>query len=1208
LEFAAMGATQPELIAGRYQVRERLGQGGMGVVYLAHDQELPRLVAVKLLRDNDPDLHERFAREARLAASLDHPNVVTIYDRGIHDGQPFIVMQYIAGDSLDEIIRRRAPLTLSRKVQLAAELCDGLAFAHRAGVVHRDIKPPNIKISREGVLKILDFGIARQVGSGMTRVGSMIGTISYMSPEQVRGEVVDHRSDQFSVGLVLYELLVFQKAFPGDERVVPGQILTAEPKPLQSYNAHLDPALIQIVTRAIRKNPDDRYPDLLAMRRDLQRVAERLDAVRVHDVPSSDEPKPTIVKDKSSKNTPAKSDAGRFAERRRAQIEALIERARRALAQGDLDSVIAAGEQAAILDPDDARVHELLARAASALDDRRVHAWLNEAQQQIDVGALTAASELVARSLELAPDASEALALQAKLRGLHEQRERAAHRERAIEQIMGHAREAFRDGAFESTIRSAGEALAHDPGHQEADALRRQARAALEAQRLQRQAEDRRAAEEEARRHAEARRAAEAERIRQAETEAEQRRRHEIEERRSAAAALLLQGDTQGAENEAQTLLALGADATVLTDLRTRIERSRGARADSQRREEHDRRASTTVDACRREVAEGNIDGALSQLEAFTPPHPLVTAALTTLRQEAEAAARQKKSHAAEVEVRRRRETAEQLAEARAYIDGGQYPRATHVVDALLAREPRLPEALELREAIRRAQATADVDTRAKAEIAQTRELATAGRYEEALARLRRFSPAHPLVDNALKTLQVVTDAWARRAVATVAQARQVFDSSSEIEALGLLEEFSPPHPSVNEAMVSLRHTLESREQEAAPVLAQARELEQLENFAEAIRLLEQVKPATPSVRTALATLRGRRAQVERERQARDQARNAEYEGHLRQIQTALSRRRLDTAEQLLAAAAAAFPHSPELDLLQTEIAKQRKGQTSPPVTGGPSSQRIRMVAAAVAIIAAIAAFIWLRPQSRPVIETARTDETPPAIVVPPAPRSEANPVPPPAPEETPSPATTPVPTPAPVPPRSPAPTPSRDPIPRTPPTTPEPKPEPTLLPPVPTTAGPTVPPATPEPASPSLPPPGPASPPVIPPPPAPSPAPAVVGNDVLSEVLERFSRAWGSGRPAQLRKEFPSLTERAEELEIQMSQICSAVSVEFTKMDVQNRTPKSARVETRSLWSCRRKQRGSRLEASPPTTDIFDLVQGDNGTWTIMRMFLGGV
>ena len=187
----------------------------MGALYLAQDPKLDREIVIKLLIDDNDELRERFAREARSAARLRHPHIVTIFDVGDWEGQPFIAMEYIQGHTLAEIIRGSSPLSTVRKLRLIEELCDGLAFAHKTGVVHRDVKPANIMVDANGSLKILDFGIARIAESaGMTQAGMLIGSLNYMSPEQVTGQVVDNRRDIFAVVAVLNEQITSRQAFP----------------------------------------------------------------------------------------------------------------------------------------------------------------------------------------------------------------------------------------------------------------------------------------------------------------------------------------------------------------------------------------------------------------------------------------------------------------------------------------------------------------------------------------------------------------------------------------------------------------------------------------------------------------------------------------------------------------------------------------------------------------------------------------------------------------------------------------------------------------------------------------------------------------------------------------------------------------------------------------------------------------------------------
>ena len=202
---------------GNFEVLSQIGSGGMGAVYLGRDPELGRQVAIKVIREEvrDQEVLDRFFREARAAAALRHPNIITVYASGQHEHQPYMAMEYVEGDSLAGIIRERRTLTIADKTSYIEQICAGLHFAHRAGIVHRDIKPANIMVDLEGIVRILDFGIARIEGSAMTQDGSLMGSLNYMSPEQMLGRPIDHRSDIFSVGLVTYELLCYQQAFKG---------------------------------------------------------------------------------------------------------------------------------------------------------------------------------------------------------------------------------------------------------------------------------------------------------------------------------------------------------------------------------------------------------------------------------------------------------------------------------------------------------------------------------------------------------------------------------------------------------------------------------------------------------------------------------------------------------------------------------------------------------------------------------------------------------------------------------------------------------------------------------------------------------------------------------------------------------------------------------------------------------------------------------
>ncbi len=270
----------PEKI-GRYTILGMVGKGGMGVLYRAHDNVLERDVALKMMLvdfSHDTAARERFLREARAVARLAHRNVVTIHELGEVDGTPYIVMEFLGGRDLDALMKAEVQLSLVQKLEIASQVCEGLAYAHEQGIVHRDIKPGNVRVLDDGTVKILDFGIAKFAMSSVTQTGTVMGTPSYMAPEQIMGQPIDGRSDLFSAGVLLYELLSGTKPFQGDSpTAVVYQIMNGEPVPLKNSIPDLPDPINDIVTHALRKNPEERYGKAKQMAADLQTVRAMLD-------------------------------------------------------------------------------------------------------------------------------------------------------------------------------------------------------------------------------------------------------------------------------------------------------------------------------------------------------------------------------------------------------------------------------------------------------------------------------------------------------------------------------------------------------------------------------------------------------------------------------------------------------------------------------------------------------------------------------------------------------------------------------------------------------------------------------------------------------------------------------------------------------------------------------------------------------------------
>ncbi|MFQ5627945.1 MAG: protein kinase, partial [bacterium] len=287
-----------------YTILEKLGEGGMGEVYLAEDSKLERKVALKFLPAHytaDPQVNARFQREAKAAAALNHPNIITVYEIGEHEGRAYIAMEYIDGHSLREMINiplnppskegfsvspfeggrgdvtNSRPLPVNRILDILSQICEGLAKAHGAGIVHRDLKPENIMLDADGKVKILDFGLARMKGkTRLTSERSTLGTLFYMSPEQYEGIEVDHRTDIWAVGVMLYEMAAGKLPFEGEyEQAVMYSIVNEEPEPLARYKTGVSPDLQRIVDKALDQDRDTRYQDITELLADLDRVKKR---------------------------------------------------------------------------------------------------------------------------------------------------------------------------------------------------------------------------------------------------------------------------------------------------------------------------------------------------------------------------------------------------------------------------------------------------------------------------------------------------------------------------------------------------------------------------------------------------------------------------------------------------------------------------------------------------------------------------------------------------------------------------------------------------------------------------------------------------------------------------------------------------------------------------------------------------------------------
>jgi serine/threonine protein kinase len=371
---------------GRYEIVDLIGRGDRGALYRARDLRIGRQVAIKQLRPDfdTPEQRDCFFREAAAAGSLSHPNIVTILDVGEDEGLPFIAMEYVQGETFTEVLGLRPPLSVLRKLQLVEEVCAGLAHAHEAGIVHRDIKPTNLMVSSEGIVKILDFGIAKLSSLAITLFGLNVGNFNYMAPEQVRGETVDARADIFAVGAVLYELLTHRPAFPGNaSSEVLDKILRGTPAPIAEVYPDVDPRLVELVALALEKDRDRRIQEVAFLQRELAKIRLK---------PSVGEPRLSSTRTTGSSHrqtglvtppsTPVTGSGPSSSDRNRASMKAQIEEhliaAEREFNAGNHDAAIESCKRVLMLDDSDER-------AIAQLD--RIHAAFHEQQARADLAA-----------------------------------------------------------------------------------------------------------------------------------------------------------------------------------------------------------------------------------------------------------------------------------------------------------------------------------------------------------------------------------------------------------------------------------------------------------------------------------------------------------------------------------------------------------------------------------------------------------------------------------------------------------------------------------------------------------------------------------------------------------------------------------------------------------------------------------------------------
>ena len=475
---------------GKYDITEVLGEGGMGIVYKGVDPGIGRPVAIKMMTGNfadNPDLLKRFEREARSTGKLAHRNIVTIFELGTENGHPYMVIEYISGETLDQIITTRKRMSLVEKTEIMIQILEGLQYAHDNGIVHRDIKPGNVMLLKDGTVKILDFGIARISDNSMTKTGQIVGTINYMSPEQFNGHVVDGRSDIFSAGVLFYEFLTGVLPFDGAETPsVILKILNEPPPPLKDHIKDFPPELEEIVKKSLTKDREDRYASAGDFAFELSRLQETLKRDMVLEYVEAAKValnKSELNKAKDLLQQVIKVDTKHVTARelmkevqqqlsvqqRNEQIRHLRASAEDALANKHLDEAVSYAEQALKLDKSNAeltKLHQLVMQAKARKD--LLDKTLRKAEHFREDGDLDAALHTAEEALALDPKDTSAKAVLDSVAA----QIKKAQLQKELTEILDKARKEISAGHFTAALELIRTSEALSPGATQSGSLR----------------------------------------------------------------------------------------------------------------------------------------------------------------------------------------------------------------------------------------------------------------------------------------------------------------------------------------------------------------------------------------------------------------------------------------------------------------------------------------------------------------------------------------------------------------------------------------------------------------------------------------------------------------------------------------------------------------------------------------------------------------
>jgi tetratricopeptide (TPR) repeat protein len=878
---------------GKYEVIDVIGRGGMGVVYKATDPHLDRLVAIKMMTagyGEDPDLLKRFLREAQSTARLQHSNIVTVYDSGEQDGSPYLVMEYLEGESLDAVISARRGFTVLEKVQFIVEACHGLSYAHERGIVHRDIKPANIMLSKNGAVKLVDFGIAHVASNTLTRTGQIMGSIHYMSPEQINGISVDARSDIFSTGVVLYQLFTYSLPFEAESTAATLlKIIHDPPPPLEKFLATYPKELESIILRALAKNREDRYSSADEFALDLLQVHEQLkhETVNRHlreaeallgkgELGQARDHLLQLLK-LDQKHTQAikllrlvqqrieKEQGGEQARQLRAKAE-------ESYSQGQFEAALRYLDQAVALDtfnPELPKFRDVVREAK--LKAEGLQQALRRAETAHERGDLDAARQAADEALEISADNTEAKAL---YRIIHRDWVERS-RQRQLESLLEAARKEISARNLTAALNILKQAEPLDPQGAQVHALIEEVLAGREQERRRKELEG----------------------INREAEEALNRDDYE------AASAVLAEGLRQFPQDRG------------LIQLKALAERQRAA-ADKKLF------VRQQITAAKQSLEAGHAAEALTCLQSAlqkVPHEPQLEALLTMVKERV----------IREEQEERRKELERINREVEQAVSREDYETASAKIGEGLRRFPQELSLIQLKELVERQYAAAQRETFVSQQMAAARRLLDASQAAEALALLRtalQKVPQEPQLQTLLGMVQerVARDEAEQAKSRSVQQAREALGKHAFGEAIRILEaaQVRFVHATEIDDLLRFAREQEQKETERRTVEDATRRSHQWiaeYQFERAIQLLETTLSQVPhdQLRATLEETRRRRDDYQRDLQAA-----------IAKAQQFLREGTANKAVDLLAAQPEFYSRSPEFGVVLETARKQQIVET----------------------------------------------------------------------------------------------------------------------------------------------------------------------------------------------------------------------------------------------------------------------------------------